>query len=270
VATAFHAVHSRWPEIVHPQLMTDKIFWSMFFRPMKVPETGNKLLTSSFIPANAGALVNSPEIVWHSRVPRVPRAGEVEPGTYYLKTSHGADMYRRVAYPISDAEAEELDRQFGRHLSTKYGLNGGEWWYSTFQPQVLLERAIGSAEFPISWNLLVIDGEVVRVTAYQKIDFRRYRQSRLTPEFTPLTPPNAEGAADYVMPSKSAKEALLSGAHAIGKPLRFARIDFLLDDEERVYLGEVTFAPGGALARVPEDLDLQLGQMWDLRPEMWG
>jgi hypothetical protein len=267
VSKVFHAIHGRWPDIVNPQLLSDKIFWSMFFRRLKVPETGNKLLTSSLIPEDARALVSGTPIVWHSKVPRIPRAGEVEPGAYYLKTSHGADMYRRVTYPISEAEAEALDREFGQHLSTKYGFQNGEWWYSAFTPEILLERAIGSTEFSVSWNLLVIDGEVVRITAYQKVGFRRFRLSRLSPDFTPITPPGAEGAADYVMPSESTRQTLLSAASAIGKPLRFARIDFLLDDEERVYLGEVTFVPGASLSRLPEDLDLSLGAKWGLRGE---
>jgi hypothetical protein len=267
VAAAFHVKHGRWPEIIDPQLLTDKIFWSMFFRPLKVPETGNKLRTGSFIPNGARAIVEPPPIIWHSKIPRVPRGGEIEPGTYYLKTSHGADMYRRVTYPISNAEAEALDREFERHLSTKYGLQNGEWWYSTFEPQILLERAIGSVKFSVSWNFLVIRGEVVRVTAYQKVGFRRYFRSSLSPDFTPITPPGAEGAAQYIMPSKSAQDAVLSAARAIGGPLRFARVDFLLDDDERVYLGEVTFVPGAALTSLPNDLDEELGAMWDLREE---
>ena len=267
VGKAFQVMHGRWPDIVNPQLLTDKMFWSIFFRPLKVPETGNKLLTSSFIPESALSLVNGPPIVWHSKTPKIPRANEVEAGIYYLKTSHGADMYRRVTYPISETDAEALDREFEQHLSTRYGFKNGEWWYSSFKPEVLLERAIGSAEFPVSWNFLVIRGDVVRVTAYQKIGFRRYRRTRLSPDFEPETAPDAEGAADFVMPSKSAQDALLSAARAIGTPLRFARIDFLLDDDEQVYLGEVTFVPGGALAPLPEDLDVSLGEMWDLSEE---
>ena len=45
------------------------------------------------------------------------------------------------------------------------------------------------------------------------------------------------------------------------------RVDFLLDDEERPYLGEVTFTPGNAVARLSEEMDIELGAMWDLRNE---
>ena len=78
----FRKAQGRWPNILDPQSFSDKIFWSKFFRPMKVPETGNKLKTDAFIPDEVRPIISCPEIVWHSRTPKVPRAGEVEPGDY--------------------------------------------------------------------------------------------------------------------------------------------------------------------------------------------
>src|SRR6476646_7223661 len=72
--------HGRLPNLLGSQLLSDKILTSKYFRPFKVPETGNKLLTSAFIPASARKLVACPQIVWHSRTARIPRSGEVEPG----------------------------------------------------------------------------------------------------------------------------------------------------------------------------------------------
>jgi hypothetical protein len=265
--TQFKKAHGRFPNLLEPVRFTDKIFWSKFFRLMKVPETGNKLLTARFIPAVVEDLIQCPPIVWHSTQPRIPRSDEIEPGTYFLKANFGSDRYRRVTYPMSEAEAEALDWEFEPHLRQDYNLWRGEWWYNVFQRELLLERAIGSAEQTTSWNFLVIAGEVMRVTVYQKVEPGRARKSYLSPEFQPL--PIAEGspAAVYVLPGAESRELMLAASRAIGAPLRFVRVDFLLDDEERPYLGEVTFAPGHGVVRLPSELDLRLGRLWDLRQE---
>jgi hypothetical protein len=267
-ATAqFLEVHGRFPDIVSPERYSDKIFWAKFFRPLKVPETGNKLLTASFIPAEARDLVRCPPIVWQSRLPRVPRAGEIEPGTYYLKTNHGADRYRRVSYPIKDEEAEALDAEFARHLAKEYNWWRGEWWYNVFPRELLLEPAIGSAEYTTSWNFLVIAGEIELVIAYQKLGGGASRKSYFTPAFDPLPDQDDTPPAVTELPSAKARKRMSAAARAIGAPLGFVRVDFLLDDEDEPYLGELSFAPGNAVARLTDELDWKLGLAWDLSAE---
>jgi len=266
-AQQFREAHGRFPDIVDPQRYTDKIFWAKFFRPLKVPETGNKLLTASFIPDEARELIRTPPIVWHSTEARLPRGGEVEPGAYYLKANFGANMFRRVAYPIGDAEADALDAEFGEHLSHPYNWWRGEWWYNAFPRELLLEQAISSATHSTAWNVLVIAGEVRMMVAYQKLDGGKFRKTHLSPDFEPLDVPTPEPAV-YDLPSEAARERMLSAARAIGTPLRFVRVDLLLDDDETPWLGEVTFAPGNGLTRMADPLDFELGSFWDLRGEL--
>jgi len=264
----FRAAHGRFPNILAPQRYTDKIFWSKFFRPLKVPETGNKLMTASFIPFEANDLVRCAEIVWHSTEPRVPRSGEVEPGTYYLKVNFGSDRYRRVTYPISDAEARALDAEFAEHLTNDYNWWRGEWWYNLFQRELLLERAIGSADQTTSWNFLVIGGEVVRASAYQKLDGGAVRKTHMNANFEPLPAHDDSEPAVFDLPSANTRDRMMAAARAIGAPLHFARVDFLLGDDETPYLGEVTFTPGHGAIPIRDEMDVQLGALWDLEAEL--
>jgi hypothetical protein len=267
-ASQFSAVHQRFPDIVSPQRYSDKIFWAKFFRPLKVPETGNKLLTASFIPAGARDLVRCPPIVWHSGQARIPRAGEIEPGAYYLKANHGADRYRRVTYPISDAAAEALDAEFADYLARDYNWWRGEWWYNVFPRELLLEPAIGSAEYTTSWNFLVIAGAIELIIAYQKLADGASRKSYFSPTFGLLRQQDGTPPAVTELPSARARERMSAAAVAIGAPLRFVRVDFLLDDEDEPYLGELSFAPGNAVARLSDELDWKLGLAWDLGAEL--
>ena len=61
---------------------------------------------------------------------------------------------------------------------------------------------------------------------------------------------------------------MLEAARAIGRPLGFVRVDFLLDDDQKPYLNEITFSPGAGLGRLPAGLDQELGRKWDLDAEL--
>ena len=267
-ARHFRAAHGRFPDIIKPVRYTDKIYWSKFFRPLKVPETGNKLMTASFIPDEAKNLVQCPRIVWHSAEARVPRGKEIEPGAYFLKVNFGSDRFRRVTYPLSDTEADALDAEFAAHLENDYNWWRGEWWYNIFPRELLLEQAIGSGEETTSWNFLVIGGEIARVSAYQKLADGAVRKTHLTPDLKPLPAFGDSESADCELPSAKTLDRMVAAAKAIGTPLRFARVDFLLDDGDTPYLGEVTFTPGHGALPMHDELDLQLGLMWDLSEEL--
>ena len=263
-ADSFHKALDRYPDIVAPERMSDKMFASKFLRPFKVPESGNKLLTSAFIPDEVKDLVTVAPIVWHSKVAKIPRGDALEPGVYYLKTSHGCNMYRRVTYPISDAEADALDAQFGQMLATRYGMASGNWWHSRFQPELMIEKSVGSTEFSTSFNYYVIDGKVELLVPFQKLR-GGYRKTYFTADFERL-PEDTPADAEFTMPSDATKALMLKLALAIGGPLGFARVDFLLDDDERPYLGEVTFTPGNAQTHISDELDLRLGRAWKWVP----
>ncbi|WP_028970043.1 ATP-grasp fold amidoligase family protein [Sphingomonas sp. URHD0057] len=261
VANRFFAVHGRYPNLYAPELLNDKIFASKFLRLFKIPETANKLLTSSFIPPEAEPLVTCAPIVWHSRTERIPRGNEIEAGVYYLKSSHGCDMFQRIHYPLSDDRADALEERFRPVLNKRYGVKNGNWWHNCFAPELMIEKAIGSEEFTTSLNYVVVGGTVVRLTAYQKLS-EGYRKTNFEPDWTPYD--NAAGArAEFRMPSQAAKDRMAKAAQLIGKDLGYVRVDFLLDDDDAPYLGELTFTPGNGLTVLKPEIDQRLGQMWD-------
>src|SRR5690242_20689891 len=48
--TLFFGAHGYFPNLMSPRGFNEKIVWSKFFIPFKIPESGNKLLTATFIP----------------------------------------------------------------------------------------------------------------------------------------------------------------------------------------------------------------------------
>jgi len=261
VADRFFAVHGRYPNLHAPELLNDKIFASKFLRMFKIPESANKLLTASFIPPEAEPLVTCAPIAWHSRTEPIPRGNELEPGTYYLKSSHGCDMFQRIRYPLSDDQADALEERFRPVLGKRYGARNGNWWHNCFAPELLIEQAIGSEEFTTSLNYVVIGGNIVRLTAYQKLAVG-YRKTNFEPDWNPYDNGTSE-PAQFRMPSEAAKERMAKAAQLIAKDLGYVRVDFLLDDDDVPYLGELTFTPGNGLTVLAPEVDQQLGELWD-------
>ncbi len=261
-AMRYQTVHGAFPNLVDPTRLTEHIFWSNYFRRLKTPETGDKLQTAFFIPDEARELAAIPDVVWRSTEARLPPAEAIEPGTYYLKTNHGSDMFERIQWPLSASEVERLEELFTAHLENPYGYWNGEWWYSCIPREIFLEKSVASAEHPIAWCCYTFRGKVGFITAYRKLKTGS-ETIWLNPDFTASKWQNAaKPRTQFDMPSKAIRQNMLEAAARIGAPHPFVRVDFLLGDDQRIYLSEMTFSPGNATTPLPRELDVQLGALW--------
>lgn len=258
---SYRNVHGNYPNLTEPRTFSEKMVWSKFFAPMKVPQSGNKLLTSFFIPDEAKDLVSVPQILWHSPRAGIPSDEDLPPGSYYLKTNFGCNMYQRLEYPLGTGRAE-VDATFARHLAETFGLISGEWWYTAFTRELMIERDVSGGADSIAYCYYVFGGEVALLSVYRKSSLD---STLLTPNFE-LFEYQIPGRSrtDFDMPSARTREKMRRAAELIGRSLPFARIDFLMAPDELFYLGEVTFSPGNALTRWPAHINQRLGDMWQL------
>ena len=96
VLAVYRNTAGRYPDLLNPKLYSEKVSALKFLAPLKVPESGNKLLTASFLTPEARSTIRIPEVVWHSAEPILPMNGAMEDGDYYLKTNHGSGRCRRI------------------------------------------------------------------------------------------------------------------------------------------------------------------------------
>lgn len=264
---AYRHRFGRYPDLTNPQLLNEKIIWFKFFGEMKVPEAGNKLLTARFLPDDAATLVKVPEIVWHSAQPTLPGNDAVAPGHYYLKASHGCNMYRRIRYPLAPDDRRALQALCRTWLAKPYGLDDGEWWYNVFPREVLLERDVCGSDGSTSWNLFVVQGEIESIALIRKpasVQRGASLKTRLDPDFRfhPDIVKSATLAAPQITPQT--QQCMKTAAVAIARQFGFLRVDFLLGPDEAVYLNEITFTPGNGLLRRAESLEVGMGHKWRL------
>lgn len=260
---AYHAKFGCYPDLLEPTLFNEKITWSKFFSPKRVPDSGNKLLTANLLPDHVRSQVLVPEVVWRSAVARLDFR-DVPAGTYYLKTSHGSGMVQRVELPLAPAETHRLEELFAGYLKLKYGINNGEWWYNTFTPEVFLERSVAAGEETIAWLFYVFAGHVKFVGAYQKSRSGN-RSSWLGEDFDllPLQNPKTR-RVDISRAPREILARMRDLAAQIGSASPFVRVDLMIGDDANIYLSELTHAPGDGLTPWPDVINRQLGAAWNL------
>ena len=253
--------HGVFPNLIKPVGFNEKVFWFKFFGELKTPESGDKLATHTFIPADLQHVVQCVPLVWRSTTASLPANEAIPAGVYYLKASHGSDMFKQVVYPLDADTRQDLEVQAALWLRTPYGLEDGEWWYSTFRPQLLLERSVTGTADAISWNVSVLNGHIPMISMFVKHADGTKRASWLDAQFELLpwqsTLPPVLG---YQVPKNHAQ--LIQWAQQIAQPFASVRVDFLQGDDGRTYLCELTFASGNGLAVYAPQVDALLSAQW--------
>ena len=254
-------VHGVYPNLVKPQGFSEKVFWFKFFGEVKVPETGNKLLTERFIPEHIKHLINCPQIVWHAKQATLPKNDEIPAGSYYLKASHGSNMFKQIQYPLNNQERTVLELACHQWLTYPYGIETGEWWYNSFDKEILIEKSVSSEEPSITWGFFIFSGEIGFVLVVKKA-ISGTTVNWLDENFMmlPYQTGNYERIGDYQIPSNIEHAKNLSCQ--IGQSFNFVRVDLLMDTNENYYLGEMTFSPGNALTLRPPEMEAFLGNLW--------
>lgn len=259
---SFYKNHGLLPDLFSPETFTEKILYSKFFIPRKVPESGNKLLTSYFIPDEIKMELSCPEIAWHSVSPILPENNEIEPGYYYLKASHGSGMFKRVKFPLVDHERKRLETLCSEWLTEPYGLKRGSWWNNSLcQREILIEREVVPPEDSISWMFFTFSGEVAYIGALKKKE-KDPEDAWFDLELNLLPYQNSrrKQLIDFSL-KKETVQKMIDLSRIIGRDHSFCRIDYLVSPDGVPYLGEMTFAPASR-TKYDRSFDNYLGSKW--------
>jgi hypothetical protein len=252
----FYSIHGAFPRIAAPVGFNEWVTWRKFFDSFKIPESGNKLLTSKSIPSEISGSVRCANVLWRSVDPKLPDNDDLPPGRYFLKASHGAGLYEVISYPLQPADRTALERTTTNWLSYRYGLPSGEWWYSAFKPEVFIEEYLGDDR--ISINFFCFRGKTALIVLHSK-----WTKETITlmPDFSVVGQKN--GATDVQqLCSHTQLQELCELASNISSSYTFVRVDFLVAENGGPILGELTFTPGNGLSIRPPGIDEYLGRIW--------
>lgn len=252
----YYSTHGVFPRISAPVGFNEWVNWRKFFDSLKVPESGNKLLTSKSIPSTISRSVRCANILWHSCKSKLPDNDLLSPGSYFLKANHGAGLYKVISYPLQLEERKMLEHTIANWLSCRYGIQKGEWWYGAFQPEVFIEEYLGDDLFSI--NFFCFYGQVALIVLHSK-----WTKETITlmPDFSMVGQPNIAINIQKLC-SRSQLQKLSELASQISSKYSFVRVDFLIADNSEFILGELTFSPGDGFSSRPPGIDEYLGRMW--------
>ena len=261
----FHDRFGVYPDMLAPKTFNEKIFRHKFFGNIKVPETGNKLLTERFIPESLRGQLRCPPLIWHADTPRLPRNERIAPGRYYLKANHGSGLFRAITYPLTGHERATLETLAQDWLGQVYGISDGEWWYASIPRRLMLEADVCDGQPSVSWNVYVMNGRIGCIELFDK-NAEPMQVTWLDADFQP-DPIQMDALArvnDPVLPADP--EFMKTAALAIAAPYDFARVDFFVGAEGTLYLGEITFSPSNALSRRPAAMEQRMGALLQFNP----
>jgi hypothetical protein len=157
-----------------------------------------------------------------------------------------------------------LEKTCEKWLEHKFGLARGEWWYNTFQKEILIEEQVGTENDPISWHFYTFDGVIGHIMAHRKFEDGSPSELSLFDEnFEILASPKAPRPVKDLCLTQDTKNQLRRYASLIGSQFRFVRVDFLVDDNQKIYLGELSFCPLNAHNMfLNGELQSYLGSLW--------
>ena len=170
-------------------------------------------------------------------------------------------MFKKIQYPISNQQRAVLESICHQWLTYPYGIETGEWWYNSFEKEILIEKNVSPDDASIAWGFFVFSGEIGFVIMVKKTDTTT-EINWLDKYFAMLPYQTSEYArvGDYQLPSNI--EYAKSLCRQIGQSFNFVRIDLLMDADENYYLGEMTFSPGNAMMVRPAEMEVILGNLW--------
>lgn len=251
----YNTAHGHFPDLINPQGFNAWVVRRKFLDHFRVPQSGNKLLTKNFIPPGLKG-VRCAKVLWHSHAPKLPPNEAIAPGTYFLKSNHGSGMNKIITYPLSGETRAALEAKTASWLKSPFGLRSGEWWYSAFRHQIILEEYLGDDR--LSFNFFCFRGSVALVVLY---DHNTSETITMTPELKLIHHKNKRRELSEVM-DRELLGKMLAAAKAIALPYDFVRVDFFCTDSGEIVLGEMTFTPGNGQSKRPEGIDEYLGERW--------
>jgi hypothetical protein len=244
--------------------LSEKITWSKFFRPMQVPTPANKLRAFSMLPADSAVLLKRAEVVWQSSEPRLPPNSAVPAGDYFLKPNHASGLFEPVSFPLQNGARATLELKGASWLRTTYGLDTGEWWYSTIEPRLFLERAIDlPQDRPAEFKFHVVGGKAVQLHIYRRLADREttsiYDRNL---RFCDISYQRRENP-HFALPGRAPE--LRAIAERASQGLDYVRVDLFLDREEVIRFGELTFAPSdGRGIYSSREFEAEVCRDWDI------
>jgi hypothetical protein len=246
-AVMFKDSHGYVPPLALPATFNEYIYVRMFFASLPTPSLADKLTAKDYVRLRVGEEF-LPTVAWVGDDVHELFTVQFPAGQYVLKANHGCGWNLFLDLPGDlHAKRDEI-KQASLWLTSRYGYEWGEWFYSAFKPMLFLEQFIdfNHVQTPDDYKFFCFDGRVVVI----EIDvdrFTRLRSAFYTPDWNHI--PVAYRHPPIECPRPHNLQEMIHIAEAIAGGMEFARVDLYSDCKSRIKFGEITLAPGALTSR---------------------
>jgi len=217
------------------------------------------IIGEQYIVPNYGVWEDAKDIDWDSL-----------PKQVVLKTNHGYGGLTGmvICKDISNLDKKEAIKRLNAALKRNYFYTGREWPYKNIKPLILAEKYIG--ENLMDFRVYCFNGEPKLIYAYQNVAQEDGTKPELSScdifdcNWNPMPFHQKAMPCGNVARPLHLNEMLEISAK-LSKDVPFLRVDFY--EGEQLYLGELTFYPGGGMSSYcPSEWNDILGS-WITLPE---
>jgi hypothetical protein len=255
-------VFGRAPDLVHPQLYTDKIRWRMLYdrRPL-LEMCSDRLAVRHFVATRVGEQCLVPLLGVFDR------PGDIDWGAlsppYVVKATHGCG-WNIIVRHSEEVDPEAFERTLSSWLETNYYHVNWEWSYKRVPRRIIVERFIGlDGALPADFKFYCFDGEPRAISACY---------GRSSPEMTwtwrdlswnVLTFADRSHPASLPARPPSRLGEMVEVARGLSQGFDHVRVD-LYCAGDRVYFGELTTTQAAGGWPLTDAGEAWLGAFWHL------
>lgn len=257
----FMIAHHRWPQVQNASTFSEKVF-ARKFRAVdaRFATCSDKVAVREWVARRVGAQHLIPAVAVYDY--RELDALVIAPGQVIKCANRAGGVYFTSIDDCSDHT--QLIARLRSKLDFDFAKWTGERWYSQIPKRVIVEEFLPNRHggVPEDYKFWVFHG-VVQLIQVHLNRFSGRRVANFDRDWQPM-PVSIGKAIPEQWPEKPATLArMVEIAEALGKEFDFVRVDLYAADDERVYFGEMTFAPASGLSRFePRDYDKIVGDFW--------
>lgn len=254
----------RSPDLVHPQLFTDKLRWRMLYdrRPL-LQMCSDRLAARDYVAARAGQQYLVPLLGVFDHPEEIPWA-ELPP-PYVVKATHGQgwNLFVRHAGEVDPGRFQQV---LARWLQTNFYHVSWEWSYKHVPRHIIIERFIGlDGKVPDDYKVHCFDGEPRAIGVCHDRFTPAYRWTWHDPCWNSLAFVSAfRRPVESPAPAPPRRLAeLLELSRALSRDFDYIRVD-LYCVGDRVYFGELTPTQAAGNRPYSDAGEAWMGALWRL------
>ena len=253
-----------WPNLLDPRKQTEKLLWMKLFGYLPVPTPANKLTVGESIPREYRDRIHTAKVYWRSSQPALPAPGAVPDGKHFFKANNSSGYNLHVQFPLQAVIIPQLKQRITQMFQRPPLVAGGEWWYAMMQPEIFVEQAIDAPGKFSEWKLHIFNGKLVFLYEREGTLGNSTIHTVYDRDFKHIPVQVRQISIGKVRDHLPQFALMRDAAETIARDMLFARVDFYLTSQGKVFLGEITYCPANAANYYSDPgFDRHIGDQWD-------